>query len=65
MATKTRTKAEPTVRKRKADNPEQYERFRKAARDLETNDSEQAFDRAFRKNHASETLNVVVTNGGA
>ncbi len=46
--TKTRTKAEPKARKRKADDPEQYKRFRRAARELETDESEEAFDRAFR-----------------
>jgi hypothetical protein len=49
MATKTRTKADPKTRKRKADNPEQYERFRKAAREFETDESEEAFEQAFRK----------------
>lgn len=47
--TKTRTKAEPKTRKRKADDPEQYERFRRAARELETDESEEAFDRVFKK----------------
>jgi len=50
MATKTTTKIRrPATRKRKADNPEQYERFRQAARELETDESEEAFERAFRK----------------
>jgi hypothetical protein len=35
--------------KRKADNPEQYERFRQAAREHETDESEEAFARAFQK----------------
>jgi hypothetical protein len=43
------TKAESKTRKRKADDPEQYERFRQAARELETDDSLEAFDRTFRK----------------
>ena len=34
---------------RKTENKEQYERFREAARELETNDDPEAFDRAFRK----------------
>jgi len=51
MATKitTQTKAEPKSRKRKAVDPEQYERFRQAARELGTDESEEAFERAFRK----------------
>ena len=46
---KTRTKTEPKPRKRKADDPEQYERFRQAARELGTDESEEAFERAFKK----------------
>ena len=49
MAKTTRTKAEPTTRKRKADDPVQYERFREAAREHETDESEEAFERVFRK----------------
>lgn len=47
--TKTKTKAEPKTRKRKADDPGQYERFRQAARDLGTDESEEAFERTFRR----------------
>lgn len=47
MATKMRTKAEPKTRKRKVDDPAQYERFREAAREHETDESEEAFERAF------------------
>jgi hypothetical protein len=39
----------PRSRKRKADDPEQYERFRQAARDLGTDESAEAFDRAFKR----------------
>ena len=50
MATKATTKP---VRKpapsRKADNPEQYERFREFAREIEADDDPEAFDRQFRK----------------
>lgn len=49
MATKTRTKAESKTRKRKADDPEQYERFRQFAREMETDDDPAAFDRQFRE----------------
>jgi hypothetical protein len=50
MATKTRTKAaESKTRKRKADNPDQYERFREAVREHETNRAEDAFEHVFRK----------------
>lgn len=49
MATKTRTKAEPKSRKRNADDPEQYERFREFTREAETDNSEETFDRTFRK----------------
>jgi hypothetical protein len=49
MATKTRTKAEPRIRKRKADDPEQYQRFRDAAHELETDDQQETFDALFRK----------------
>jgi hypothetical protein len=49
MATKTQAKTEPTTRKRKADDPEQFERFRKFAREVETDDDPEAFDRTFRK----------------
>jgi hypothetical protein len=46
---KTRTKTEPKTRKRKADDPEQYERFREFAREHEADDNPEAFDRQFRK----------------
>lgn len=51
-ASKTRTTiatAQPRLRKRKADDPEQYERFREFAREVETDESPEAFDRVFRK----------------
>jgi hypothetical protein len=35
--------------KRKPSDKDQYERFRQAARELGTDESEEAFDRAFRK----------------
>jgi hypothetical protein len=38
-----------TTRKRKLSDKEQYERFRQAARELGTDESEEAFERAFRK----------------
>ena len=38
-----------TMRKRKPSDKEQYERFRQAARELGTDESEEAFERAFRK----------------
>jgi hypothetical protein len=43
------TKAEPKIRKRKADDPEQYERFREFAREVEADDSPEAFDRRVRE----------------
>ena len=51
MKSKTRAKGKPApkTRKRKADDPEQYERFREFAREVETDESPDAFDRAFRK----------------
>jgi hypothetical protein len=47
--TKTRTKTEPKTRKRAAENPEQYKRFRDAAREYEADESSEAFEQAFRK----------------
>lgn len=51
MATKakTRTKTEPKPRKRKADDPEQYRRFREFAREHEADGSPEEFDRRFRR----------------
>ena len=50
MQTKTPKKSAITVpRKRKPSDREQYERFRQAARELGTDESEEAFERAFRK----------------
>ena len=46
---KTRTKTEPKTRKRKADDPQQYERFREFAREHEADDNPETFDRQFRK----------------
>ena len=48
-ATKASGRSEPKSRKRKADDPEQYERFRAAARELETDDNPEAFDQVFQK----------------
>jgi hypothetical protein len=48
MTTKTSEKSAPR-RKRKLSDKEQYERFRQAARELGTDESEEAFERAFRK----------------
>lgn len=42
-------KPQRTSRKRKTADKEQYERFREAARELGTDESEEAFERAFRK----------------
>jgi hypothetical protein len=47
MKTKTPKKPAPKTRKRKADDPAQYERFRQMARELETDESPEAFDRVF------------------
>jgi hypothetical protein len=49
MTTKAPKKSAPTIRKRKPSDKEQYERFRQAARELGTDESEEAFERAFRK----------------
>jgi hypothetical protein len=50
MASKTtKARAEPKPRKRKVSDKEQYERFRQAARELGTDESEEAFEQAFRK----------------
>jgi hypothetical protein len=43
------TSSATKTRKRKADDPAQYERFREAAREHETDESEEAFAQAFRK----------------
>jgi hypothetical protein len=48
MKTKTPKKSSPS-RKRKPSDNEQYERFRQAARELGTDESEEAFEQAFRK----------------
>jgi hypothetical protein len=42
-------KPKPRTRQFPADDKAQYERFRQAARELETDDSEEGFERAFRK----------------
>jgi hypothetical protein len=39
----------PKTRKRKADDPAQYERFRQFAREHGADESEESFDRIFRK----------------
>jgi hypothetical protein len=49
MKTKAPKKPAPATRKRKVSDKEQYERFRQAARELGTDESEEAFERAFRK----------------
>jgi hypothetical protein len=51
MATKTKTtrKAAPKPPSRKIEDQAQYERFREAARELDADDSPEAFDREFRK----------------
>jgi hypothetical protein len=47
---KTKTPKKPTTsRRRKLSDKEQYERFRQSARELGTDESEEAFDRAFKK----------------
>lgn len=46
---KTPRKSPIKARKRKADDPEQYERFRQMAREVETDDAPEAFDRVFQK----------------
>jgi hypothetical protein len=48
MTTKASKKPAPR-RKRKSSDKEQYERFRQAARELGTDESEEAFERAFHK----------------
>lgn len=49
MKAKRPKQPDPTARKRKPADREQYERFRQAARELGTDESEEAFERAFRK----------------
>ena len=46
---KTRTKTEPKTRKRKADDPQQYERFREFAREHEADDNPETFDKIAKK----------------
>jgi len=49
-ATTKKPRSEPKNRKRTpADNPEQYERFRQFAREHETDEDPEAFERAARK----------------
>jgi len=48
MTTKASKKPAPR-RQRKPSDKEQYERFRQAAHELGTDESEEAFERAFRK----------------
>jgi hypothetical protein len=43
------SKKPATSRKREPTENEQYERFRQAARELGTDESEEAFERAFRR----------------
>jgi hypothetical protein len=47
MATTPRPKAEPRSGQRKAENPAQYQRFREAVREYQTDQSEEEFARAF------------------
>ncbi len=47
MTTKASKKPAPR-RKRKPSDKEQYERFRQAVRELGTDESEEAFERAFK-----------------
>jgi hypothetical protein len=49
MTTKESKKFASIRRRRKPSDKEQYERFRQAARELGTDESEEAFERAFRK----------------
>jgi len=49
MKTKMPRKATPQTRKRKADDPAQYERFREFARAVEADADPEAFDRTFQK----------------
>jgi hypothetical protein len=49
MKAKVRRPSAATAREHKLSDKEQYERFRKAARELGTDESEEAFERAFRK----------------
>jgi len=46
---KTTRTSKPKPPKRNPDDPTQYERFREAAREHETDESQEAFDRAFGK----------------
>jgi hypothetical protein len=48
MAKTTRATAEPKTRKRKSDDPAQYERFRQAAREHETDQGEETFSTVFK-----------------
>jgi hypothetical protein len=49
MKAKAPRKAATGSRRRKADDKEQYERFRQAAREFGTDESEEAFEQAFHK----------------
>jgi hypothetical protein len=49
MKTKASKRPQGTSRKRKTSDKDQFERFRQAARELETDESEEAFDRAIRR----------------
>jgi hypothetical protein len=46
---RTTTKAESKLRKRKADDPEQYKCFREFAREVEVDESDEAFERIFKR----------------
>lgn len=47
--TKTRRKAAPKPPSRKIEDKEQYERFREFAREIQTNDDPEQFDRTIKK----------------
>jgi hypothetical protein len=49
MAKALKKSSASTTGKRKPSDKEQYERFRQAARELGTDESEEAFERAFKK----------------
>ena len=61
---KTRT-TRKTAQKpsRKIEDKAQYERFRAFAREMETDESEEAFERAFRKIIRPKLTQITLTNG--
>jgi|HubBroStandDraft_3_1064219.scaffolds.fasta_scaffold213646_2 hypothetical protein len=48
---------------RKIEDKAQYERFRAFAREMETDESEEAFERAFRKIIRPKLTQITLTNG--